>query len=440
VVLGFRKNNDGDSEEEWEEEEVDYVLFQGALNGKEANLAENARLAEAGLIPLKELITDALHRRAETVRLEPKGQSAVITFSVDGVWYPGGRVPRQHALAVTQMAKLLAGLNPRERAKPQSGGIKAELTGTKFELKVESTPLAKGVERLIVRARDVEQELEKPEEIGMRDSLKLRIRELMSEKSGITLACGPPRSGTSTTALGILRCIDAYLYSLFSIAKTIDRELNYVTHNEWTEGADFDDTIGRAMRMEADVIFVDPITDAETATTMFNRQAKVGFVDEFAAQDAAHGIMQLYEWLGDGELLANGLKGVVSQRLIRLLCEQCKEAFRPNPRMLAKIGIPPETKVLYRTPTIDPEPEKGEEEPEPCSKCGDIGFMGRTALFEFIEISDGMREVISAGPTLKAIRTQARKEKMPTFQREGLTLVTEGRTALEELQRVLKKS
>src|SRR5439155_20890643 len=140
-----------------EEEEIENVLFHGPVGGGEVNLKANARLAEAALIPAKEIVTDALSRRAERFRLEPKGKIGMVTLSVDGIPYSGGKMPLQQAVAVIQMIKLLAGLDIKERKKPQNGGIKAQFQETPYELLVSVAPTPDGSERLIVWARNLKQ-------------------------------------------------------------------------------------------------------------------------------------------------------------------------------------------------------------------------------------------------------------------------------------------
>ena len=147
MIFGFGRKNDDDDDDDDDEEEIEYVLFQGALNGVEPDMKGNAKLVQAGLLRAKELVSDALSRRAEMVRLEPKGQFAVSTMYVDGVPFPGAKIPAPAALAITQMLKLLAGLDVKERTKPQSGGIKAQLEEIKYEIRIDTTPIPGG-ERL----------------------------------------------------------------------------------------------------------------------------------------------------------------------------------------------------------------------------------------------------------------------------------------------------
>jgi type II secretory ATPase GspE/PulE/Tfp pilus assembly ATPase PilB-like protein len=437
---------DRDDIDEDEEEEREMVLFQGALNGEDANLAANARLVRAGLIPSKNLVTNALNRRAEMIVMDPKGQATLVRFVVDGVAYPGAKLSRQQGLAVTQMMKLLSGLDIQQRRIPQSGGVRAELAETKYELRVESTPIAEGAERLTIRAKNLKKDIETPAGAGLSDDMRAKIRELSHTGSGAILVCGPPHSGTTTTNYAVLRSIDAYMQSIFSIAHMGGRDIIHVTPFEVDPNHSWNETIERLVRVEAHVLFMDPIHNAETARNVLDAQKRLVIVAEFTAKDAAHGIVQLCQWAGDPKLVADGLRGIVSQKLVRLLCEHCRAAFRPNPKLLQRIGLPPETKTLYRATTAPPprqrqdDDDEEEEEYIPCAKCNGIGFLGRTGLFELIEMTEQMRQLVVANPDVTEIKKLARSEGMTTLQGSGLDLVAKGKTSLEELQRVFKSS
>lgn len=435
MIFGFGKKKDELDDED--DEEIEYVLFQGATNGREANLGANARLAQAGLIPTKEIVTDALLRRADLLRIEPKGDRSLTQLSIDGIAYPGSRLSKQQGHAVTQMMKLLAGLDIQLRQKPQSGGIRAELQGTKYELRVTSTPVAQGTERLTVKIRNLDRAPKTAEEVGFSKEMKERIRELAAGKRGIILVCGGPGSGVSTTTFAVLRSVDAYQYTIYTIGDLQAWELPNVNRFEWNAGETLDSVLDRALRAEGDVIYVDPLRDVETARILLKRQPDAAFIAEFPAPDAINGIVQFAKLVGHSQA-AEGLRAVVSQRLIRLLCNKCKLAYRPNPKMLAKIGLPPETKSLYRAPTQqEQQPEQPDGMPaEPCEVCGGSGYFGRSAMFELAEMTEGLRKVVASGAGPPEIKAQARKDNMLTLQNEGLKLVVEGKTSLEELQRI----
>jgi type IV pilus assembly protein PilB len=172
---------------------------------------------------------------------------------------------------------------------------------------------------------------------------------------------------------------------------------------------------------------------ADTAKAIFSKAEDVMLLSEVAGKDTPSVALQLIEWVGDPKLVAEGLQGIVTQKLIRLLCPDCRLAFKPKPEFLRKLGLPEETPALYRKP-----PDQQEGGMDQCETCGSMGYFGRTGMFEFLEMTDGMRAVIAAKPDAASIRSQMKKDKMTTLQQDGLRLVAEGRTSLEELQRVFK--
>lgn len=431
MVFGFFKKKEEVPEEE--EEELDPVSFLGPVSGQEVNLKANGKLVEAGLMRAKDLVSDALARRADTIRIEPKGPQSIVTILVDGMPYPGGKLPKAEGMAITQMLKLLAGLDVKERTKPQSGGIKAEFDAKPFTLGIKSTPVPDG-ERLMVRVTDSKLKLEVPPDLGMSEPMRLKLRELCAQP-GIIIVVGPPGSGTTTTLYALVRNVDAYMYTIFTIGDTEGRKLQQITPMEIDPKDDLATTLTRATRKEANVILCDPIKEPEAAKAIFSKHEDVMILSEFPAKDTPSAVLQLAEWVGDSKKVAAGLKGVLTQKLIRLLCSDCKTAYKPKAEFLKKLGLPEDTQALYRPPQVQVQPGGMEQ---PCEKCGGVGYFGRTAMFELLESSDGMREVIGGKGDAAAIRAQMKKDKMTTLQQDGLRLVADGKTSLEELQRIFK--
>jgi len=429
VVFGFfgKKNE----EEEEQEEEIDPISFLGPTSGVEVNLKANGRLVEAGLMRAKDLVTDALSRRADTLRLEPKGPQAVVTILVDGMPFPGGKMAKAEGNAITQMLKLLAGLDIKERKKTQAGGIKAEFDSKAYTLSVKSVPIADG-ERLIVRMQDSKIKLDTPAELGMGEAMRVKLRDLCASP-GVLLTTGPSGSGTTTTLYALVRNVDAYIFTIFTIGDTEGRKLQQITPMEVDPNDDLATTITRATRKEANVILCDAIKDADTAKAIISKAEDVMLLSEIAGKDTPAALLQLLEWVGDAKKVAAGLKGIVTQKLIRILCSECRLAFKPKPDFLRKLGLPEDTPALYRKP-----PEQQEGGMDQCEMCGSMGYFGRTGMFEFLEMTDGLRELLAGKPDAAAIRSQMKKDKMTTLQQDGLRLVAEGRTSLEELQRVFK--
>jgi type II secretory ATPase GspE/PulE/Tfp pilus assembly ATPase PilB-like protein len=433
LIFG-RKNNDEDEPDE-DEEEQEQVLFQGSLNGLDADLKKNAKLARAGLIPTKEIISDALSRRAYTIIMEPKGAKTAIRLVVDGIGYSGGVIPAKRGQAITQMMKLLAGLDIQDRSNPQSGGVKVEFEEKPYELYIDSAPVKPGTERIRIRVQDMKNLLTKPADVDLSEDMKLKIRAMGTQHSGIILICGPPESGTTTTSLVALHAIDSYLYTVFALGEIGEHLLTNVSLFEPDPEHDLGTTIERIIRKEGELLYIDPLVDEDTARVMYEYNDKIGFICEMPVATPAQAIQQMIEWLG-GEATASCLRAVITQKLIRKLCVPCREAYRPNPKLLKKLGLPPEIKVLYREPSPpdedDPEALSIEEM---CEDCDGMPYHGRVGVYELIEITEGMKEVIMAGAEPSEIRRQAADENMTTLQKDGLRHVASGVTSLEELQR-----
>lgn len=433
MIFGFGKSRE-DEEDEFEEE-IEPVSFQGALNGQPANLKDNARLVKAGLMPAKDIITDGLALRAELIRFEPKGERYQVAFYIDGVASPGPKLSKQQGMAVVQMIKLLSGLNIQERKRPQTGGVSAELEEVPYQLRV-STSATPGGERLTVKVINMNRILDRSDDIGITEEIKERIRELSKGRHGLILVSGAPSSGTTTTTVGVVRSIDAYQYTIYALADQEHRELSHIATLDRKEGDTLDDDLRRIIRMEADVIYLDPIDDEATAASVMNVIDEVTLVAEISAKDAASGLVKFCKLAGNVEKGVNALRCVVGHKLIRTLCDECKEAFRPNPKLIAKMGLPKSTKMLYRPPrqTVD---EDGNEI-EPCEKCDGLGYYGRTLMLEMIEMTDEMKQLIIKEPDPAKIKAYAKKADMPGFQKDGIRLVAEGKVSLDELQRAFK--
>ncbi|MFM7161824.1 MAG: ATPase, T2SS/T4P/T4SS family, partial [Planctomycetaceae bacterium] len=170
MVFGFFKKKEAEPEDE---DDIEPVSFLGPTNGQEVNLKAHAKLVEAGLVRAKDLVTDALTQRADGLKIEPKGQVNAVTIYIDGIPQSGGRLAKAEGLAVTQVMKLVAGLDPKQRTAPQSGGIKAEFESKKYVLMVSSSPVPDG-ERMMIRINNQAIKLEQASELGMSEEMRLK--------------------------------------------------------------------------------------------------------------------------------------------------------------------------------------------------------------------------------------------------------------------------
>jgi type IV pilus assembly protein PilB len=430
VVFGFFRKREDEADED---EELEPVSFLGPTNGKEVNLKAHARLVEAGLVTAKDLVTEAIDQRADTLRVEPKGAGAQVTIYIDGMPKSGGKLSKTEGAAVVQVMKLVAALDPKDRKVAHSGAIKAEFDGRKFLLGITSTPVAEG-ERLVIRIYDQAVKLDLPADLGMGEPMRVKLRELMTEP-GVLAVCGPAGSGTTTTLYGVLRNVDSYMYTVFTLIDPEGRKLPHIsTYDDPVEGDDLEATLTRLIRREANVILCEPIRTPAVARAIFGKADSATLLAEAPGKDPCQAVYQLVQQVGDPAMVANGLKGVVTQKLLRRLCPDCKLAYRPKAEFVKKLGLDESARTLYRVPPPPDDPKND----SPCEKCDAVGYWGRVAMFELLEMSEGMKKVVLAGADPAALRAQMRKDKMITLQQDGLRLVAEGLTSLEELQRVFK--
>jgi type II secretory ATPase GspE/PulE/Tfp pilus assembly ATPase PilB-like protein len=418
-----------------QEPDVEQVLFQGPLFDRECNLKANAKLVQVALVPVKQMISDALARRAHTILLEPREGRVAIRFVIDGVPYPAAAIPGQKGAAMVQMIKLLAGLDINQRREVQTGGMKAEFEKIPYHLMIESSPVGGQAEKIRIKIDNRKVVRQKPQEIGFPDHLKAKIREFTEHRSGVVLICGPPDTGVTTLATAVIHSVDPYLYSVYNLAWKNTRELINVAEFKPEPGHDLEISLDRIIRREADVIYMDPLISPQDTQTVFQYADRLSFIAEIPANTPAEAVRKLIEWVGVDEVIKN-LRCIVTQKLIRKLCDDCKQAFRPNPLLLKKLGLPPETSVLYRAP-LPPPPDdpKAQTIEELCADCDGVPYHGRVAAFEMFEMTDAMKEVIAHGASPEAIRQQMIAEGQTTLQRDAIRLVAEGKTSLEEVQR-----
>ncbi|MCA9065042.1 MAG: Flp pilus assembly complex ATPase component TadA [Planctomycetaceae bacterium] len=416
--------------------QVEQIMLLGPLFGLEADLKANGRLVQAALSPAKQMLSDALARRAHTILLEPAGNRLGIRFVVDGVPYPAAAIPAQKGVAMVQMLKLLAGLDIQIRDQAQKGGIKAEFDKIPYHLIIETAPARSGGERLRIKVENQKVQLLKPTDVGLPESIRERIREFTSHRSGVVLVCGPPESGVTTLSVVTVHTVDPYLYAVFSMADVEGRQLTNVTDYKPDEGHDLEITFDRLIRREADVVFLNPLNSPQEAQVVFEYADRLSFIAEIRSGTPTQAVEQLIEWVGR-EAVVKGLKGVLCQKMIRRLCDDCKQAFRPNPQLLKKLRMPPETSVLYRAPLPPPPDDPTAPTVEQlCADCAGMPYHGRIGVFELLEVTDTMKEVIAEGGDAAAFRKQMIAEDMTTLQKDALRVVLEGKTSLEEVQRV----
>lgn len=383
-------------------------------------------------IGAKELVYDAILRRATDIHLEPSPDQLAVRYRIDGIMHAAEPFDRSTGDAVINIFKVLCAMDISEKRKPQDGSFAAKFEGREIDFRV-ATSGSKAGEKLVMRILDNAASVGRLEEVGMRPKMVASIREIVNQPHGMFLCCGPTGSGKSTTLYACLREIDRFQKNIITVEDPVEYHIDNVTQIEINTkaGQTFAQQLRSILRQDPDVIMIGEVRDQETATIACQAATTGHMV--FSTVHANDTVTALFRMLDLGVepfMIANSITAILGQRLVRLLCETCKEPYKPKAEFLKKANLPPDkVDVFYRPPK---EPE------QVCPMCGGTGYMGRTGIFELLLITDPMRELIRENPSVKAIKDEARKNGMIYLTEDGLRQVIQGRTSIEELMRVVK--
>jgi type II secretory ATPase GspE/PulE/Tfp pilus assembly ATPase PilB-like protein len=268
----------------------------------------------------------------------------------------------------------------------------------------------------------------------MRPKTLEQLRELLMSDKGVFIFSAMPGQGlTTTTNLAIGR-MDRLMRDFVSIEdqQAPEAEIVNLTKHFYDSaaGESPDDLLIKLMRLEPEVIVCRDLVNVETMKALCEEAAdKRLILSAIKSKDAAEAILRELKAGMPQQEFAKTLVGVLNQRLIRKLCDKCKQAYEPPPQLLQQLGLPADrVKAFYRPPV---------QVEEICSACRGIGYLGRTGLFELLAVDDTIRKIIATKPDLALLRKAARQAGMQNLQAQGILMVAKGETSLEELKRVL---
>ena len=362
----------------------------------------------------KELVYDAILRRATDIHMEPTQDQMSVRYRIDGILHAAEPFDRPTGDAVVNIFKVLAAMDISEKRKPQDGSFAAKLEGREIDFRL-ATAGSKSGEKLVMRILDNSASIARVDEIGMRSKMVASIREVVSQPHGMFLCCGPTGSGKSTTLYACLREIDRFQRNVITIEDPIEYHIDNITQIEINtkSGQTFAASLRSVLRQDPDVIMIGEIRDAETATISC-QAANTGHMvfSTVHSNDAITALFRLLDLGVEPFMIASALSAVLAQRLVRMLCETCKEPYKPKPEFLKKANVPADKVDVWYKPPEAPQ--------QVCPTCGGTGYMGRTGIFELLVITDAMRELIRENPSLTAIKAEARRNGMIYLQEDGL--------------------
>ncbi len=393
-----------------------------------ADLQKMAR--EALVIKLVNLILhQAIQERASDVHVEPHERELRVRYRVDGVLHDASSPPRHLHPAVISRIKIMSDMDIAERRLPQDGRVRIRLADRMIDLRVSTIPTLHG-ESAVIRLLDRSAGLMKLTELGMRDDTFEQFRGLIKRPHGIILATGPTGSGKSTTLHAGLHEVYSPEKKIITIEEPVEYELSGANQiNVRPEiGLTFASGLRHIVRQDPDIIMVGEIRDRETADIAIHAALTGHLVfSTVHTNDAAGAVTRLLDMGIEPYLVASSLIGVLAQRLVRLLCPNCKEPFDPTPEELREIAVPADRAgaiTLYRAAA--------------CDLCRN-GYLGRTGVFELLPVDDEVTRQVLDKASASEIKQRAVTKGMRTLLADGRTKVLDGMTTIEELMRVCQR-
>lgn len=373
------------------------------------------------------IISESISMGASDIHIEPKSEYSRVRFRVDGLLIDKIHLPSSlHAPTVSRI-KVMAGMDISERRKPQDGRVTVKSARKIVDLRVSSLPTISG-EKVVLRLLDRSASVKHITDLGIDQEPLVRLNRITKRTHGLLLVVGPTSSGKTTTLYAILRENATITKNFVTIEDPVEyfMETAEQVHVRDRIGLNFASVLRSILRQDPDVIMLGEIRDLETAGVTFHAALTGHLVlSTIHANDTISSIIRLRDMGIQSHVIAAGLIGIISQRLLRLICEHCREEYTPSQELRAALGL--------RDQTLVPRFFKGRG----CSHCHNTGYSGRVGIFEILEVNDELRELIHDGANNFEILHAARASGMQLLLEDGYHKLRSGETTCEELLRVL---
>lgn len=380
--------------------------------------------SEAPIIKLVNiLITRAVEGRASDIHIEPFENKVRVRYRIDGTLVEAESLPKRLQSAVISRLKIMSKLNIAERRLPQDGRIKLRVSGREIDLRVSTLPTLYG-ESVVMRILDRGSALVSLEELGFPENTGNEYKKLISMPYGMILVTGPTGSGKTTTLYASLNRINSFDRKIITIEDPVEYEIEGINqiHVKPKIGLTFSAGLRHIVRQDPDVIMVGEIRDKETAEIAIHSALTGHLVfSTLHTNDAPGAITRLLDMGIEGFLVASSLVGVLAQRLVRVICPKCKKPLPKQNQIKEKDMALGNITTYYG---------------EGCDECRNIGYIGRTGIFELMPMSDELRQLVIKRSSTDVIRQKAIAQRMLPLRESGLQKIKDGTTTVEEVLRV----
>jgi type IV pilus assembly protein PilB len=403
---------------------------QDADSGEEMALDRLRTMGEEAPIVkvVNQIFTQAIRAGASDIHLEPHRRDVKVRFRIDGLLHDFMAPPKAIQAALVSRVKILASIDIAERRLPQDGHIHLRMESKEFDLRVSTLPTVQG-EKVVIRILDQSTSKVSLNKLGMPSALLARWEALVDKPYGMVIVTGPTGSGKTTTLYTSVARINTPERNIVSVEDPVEYQIprvNQVQVNTRT-GLTFANGLRSILRQDPDVVLIGEIRDRETAEIAVQASMTGHLVlSTLHTNDAPGAVTRLRDMGVESFLITSSLIGVLAQRLVRVICPHCKEAYTPPAdalRRLELVGEEHQNVHLYRGTG--------------CDSCHKTGYRGRIGVYELMSMTDTLRAMVINGAPVDELRKLAQREGMRTLRQDGVQKVLEGITTFEELLRVV---
>jgi type IV pilus assembly protein PilB len=371
---------------------------------------------------VEQIIITGMKKRATDIHIGPDVKGTRIRYRIDGLLQHAMYLPKDMLPAIVSRVKILGAMNIAESRIPQDGSTEFVWETKVFDIRISTFPLTGG-ENIVMRILDKSQLLLGLENLGFLGHDIETLKKSLSVPYGMIIVTGPTGSGKTTTLYSALSTINSVFKNIFTIEDPVEYQLPLIRQSQINvkAGLTFAAGLRSILRQDPDVILVGEMRDMETAELAI-RSALTGHLvfTTLHTNNAASSLPRLIDMGVEPFLLASTIDTVISQRLVRMLCNNCKEAYSPTREMRESIGVAvPEDAVFFMA--------KG------CKECSDTGYRGRTIIYEIMKMNESLRKLILAKSGSDTLADAARKDGMEPMYEIGIRKVILGLTSLEEV-------
>ncbi len=408
-------------------------LESGNAEEEEQDVADLQKMAHEELVirMVNGILNQAVQDRASDIHIEPFERELRVRYRIDGVLHEVNAPPKRYHPAIISRIKILSDMNIAERRLPQDGRMRIRQQGRQIDLRISTIPTLYG-ESAVMRILDKQTAMLGLPQLGMHGGMFSRYQRLINEPYGIILVTGPTGSGKTTTLYATLNEIYSDEKKIITVEDPVEYQLNGVNQIQVHPQIDltFANGLRSIVRQDPDIIMVGEIRDKETAEIAVQAALTGHLVlSTLHTNDAAGAVSRLLDMGSEPFLVASSLIGVLAQRLVRVNCPRCKVPVEPNPVELAEIGITEEDMKTHQIFA-----GKG------CSECRNLGFRGRSGIYEMLSVDDTVRQMIVKREAANVIKNYAlATQDMITLLADGRRRVLQGSTTIKEVLRVVQR-